>query len=321
MIIRVARPDRTRLIGQHVSDPCSRPLPLSEHVASPLTLRRGIPVHALTVAIWLVSAATACVTNPPRQAPVPPSATPPSPIPPIAELSKPRLTADSAAYLITSHTTTLEESAPEIPADSIAIHEKVIARLVPDSSGNALRIELQSDSGYSLPSDRSPPPETIPKEPERVTATAIAAWETTGVHLSHAITPACPASSTLVSQLIPLVLARFVLNTQTVIQVPDSIQYLTCTGGVRVMNVLHFSPMSRTDSVLQFDIISASDSSRALPMHTRGSTSGKATVAPMTSATGIPSRLSLSLDVLVTASSSIRHQRFRQQLRLELIRQ
>lgn len=288
---------------------------------TPLTLWRGIRLPVPAAAISLLFAAAACAPTPPREPAVTPSPAPNAPVSPVAELSVPRLTADSATYAIVSHTKTLEESAPQIETDSIVIRERVITRLVPDSIRQLFTIELRSDSGYLLPPDRVPPPETIPKEVQRVTSTATAAWRTTGVQLSQTITPACPATPTLVSQLIPLVLARFVVNAQSHIEATDSIQYSTCNAGVQVSNVLRFSPMSLADSALDFDIISISDSSRALPMHTRGRTSGKATVTPISGTTGIPSRLTLSLDVSLTVSSSIRHQRFRQQVYLQFLRQ
>lgn len=300
--------------------PCSCHL-LSRHMPTLLMLRRGTSGRFFLALTCVIATSSACVARPPQEIPPAPVPVPQEATPPLAQAAKQPLTADSANYLLLSHTKTLEESAPDMPADSITIREKILIRLLPDSSQTALAIELRSDSGYSLPPDRNPPPETIRKESEPVAATAIASWKGADLRLRHLMTPACPSSPTLVSQLIPLILARFIAARTTTREPTDSIHYASCTGGVQLANTLRFSRVTLDDSSLEFNLSFSSDSSRTLPMNTHGIISGKATVVPSTGTTAIPDRLSVSLDGHLTASSSVRQQRFRHYVYLELTRQ
>lgn len=280
-------------------------------------LRRASCYRMVVLAIL-----AACIRTPPLP-PTLPEAPVLQPSPPVLPNTTVRkLQSETATFLLTSTIVTTELTARPITRDSLVLRETVLAQLVPHPSSQSLSLEFRSDSGYTLPHDRTLPPETISTAPQPAHVAARLSWTTNSVVLDHSsLSSSCPTISTLLSDLIPILFTRYILLHQTTAQYPDSIQYISCTGTISVSNTLLFHQASPDSLTTSFQVISTSDSSRALPMHMQGTTLGKATVVPQSGTTVLPSALILTSTLSLTAKSSKRQQQFRQIVFLELAKQ
>lgn len=264
----------------------------------------------------------ACARTPSPPSPLPERPAPqPSPQAPSSTIAK-RLQSETATFLLTSTIVTTELTARPAVHDSLMLRETVVAHLLPDPSNQSLILEFRSDSGYTLSGDRPPPPETISTTPQPAQVAAAVSWTSSSIVLDRSsFSSSCPTVSTLLSDLIPVLFTRYILLQQTPAQYPDSVRYISCTGGVSSTNIFLLHPTPPDSLTIPFQVISSSDSSRVLPMHTQGTMVGKATVVPASGTTALPSTVIVTSTLSLTAKSSKRQQQFRQTVLLELTKQ
>lgn len=276
-------------------------------------------VRVVAVVFAAGALATACTSRPAQtiQLPLPVPDTLQA-VPPT--LHKTSIQADSDTYLITVRTRTTEDPPDNTPPDSVTLHEIVTISLAPVASGDGFILRVHSDSGMVLPTNRIPPPETLEIPRHSTTATAYVSFRSPSRLSESTNSLLCPRTPTLVSQLIPTVISRFITSRFSAFEASDSTIYSTCIGGLSVRNLLIFTSPPTNIYTSQFTISSSSDSSRVLPMHITGNTSGKATVAPDSSATVLPSYLAVTLDLTLDAKSTQRKQRLHQHIQFEISR-
>lgn len=264
----------------------------------------------------------ACARTPSPPPPLPQRPTPQAPPQAPSTTLIRRLQPERAAFLLTSTIVTIELTAHPAIHDSVMLREIVVADLLPDPSNQSLTLEFRSDSGYTLPTDRPPPPETISRTPTPAHVAARVSWTAQSILLNRSsLSSSCSTIPTLLSDLIPILLTRYILLQQTSAQYPDSVRYINCTGGVSITNTLLLRQTPPDSLTIPFQAISSSDSSRALPMHMQGTMMGKATVVPGSGTTALPSTVIVTSTLSVTAKNSKRQQQFRQTVLLELTKQ
>ncbi len=285
---------------------------------SPIS-RTAPSIGVLAVSALLLLTACARTPAPAPPAPAVPAPQPPPPTPPIAVPKI--LHPDSAYYRVTSTVITAQQSTPSQPDDSVSYQENMQIHVVPQGA-TSFTIRLESDSGYVLGTGRVFPPETVTALGYR--NVAIATRVNSGgeaATITSAVTPPCPITPTLASPLLTTLLARFLLARYAAPAASDSIHYLTCTAGVQITNDIRLRHLGPEHLAIALEGRFLSDSSRALPMRISGITTGTATVAPDSGATVLPQLLDISLNITLTATSTIRQQQFQQRVRLLLVRQ
>ena len=281
---------------------------------------RTVPrIGVLAVSAVLLLAACARTPAPAPSAPAVPAPQAPPPTPPIAA---PRiLHPDSAYYRVTSTVITAQQSTPSQPDDSISYQEDMRIHVVPQGA-TSFTIRLESDSGYVLGTGRVFPPETATAlEHRNIAITTVVNSGGDAATITSALSPPCPITPTLASPLLTTLLAHVLLARYDAPATPDSIHYVTCTAAVHITNDLRFRNFGPDHLGIALEGRLLSDSSRALPMRISGITTGTATVAPDSGATVLPRLLDISLNITLTATSTIRQQHFQQRVRLLLVRQ
>lgn len=293
--------------------------PKKEQVRLSPISRTAPSIGVLAVSALLLLTACARTPAPAPPAPAVPAPQTPPPTPPIAA---PRiLHPDSAYYRVTSTVITAQQLTPSQPDDSVSYQEYMRIHVVPQGA-TSFTIRLESDSGYVLGTGRVFPPETVTALGYRnvaITTTVNSGGE--AATITSAVTPPCPITPTLASPLLTTLLARFLLARYAAPAAPDSIHYLTCTARVQITNDIGLRHLDPEHFAIALEGRLLSDSSRALPMRINGITTGTATVAPDSGATVLPQLLDISLNITLTATSTIRQQQFQQRVRLLLVRQ
>jgi hypothetical protein len=279
---------------------------------------------ALLMGSALVVTACAPRTDPPPALPVP---VPVEPAPPPVE-RRPlvALAPDSATYDALSIVVTTERSPGTAVTDSVSYTESIRAVLSGDVAPR-YRVTLISDSGYNLPPDRLPPPETVRKEVQPVISTRYFGASPTENLAQADTTVACPSQPSLVSPLLTNAIAQYLLNaSRHEIVRRAALDYKVCSAGVfrTISGYIEYDIDRNTPAQVQTSfVIQASisaDSSRALPMRVSGTMMGTMTTMPGSDVHVLPDSLELQLITEIIAQSSTRMQEFQQRVTTRLIK-
>lgn len=285
--------------------------------------------HALSFSLapLLVLTIAACTpASSPRSRPAePPAPLPPPPfIPPPQHPIEP--TADSAFYTLTATIITTEQAPTPGVADSLTLRETIRARLSPTPGKQLLMFELESDSGYALPTDRAPPPETIRAVRLPARAYASLAWAPdAAVHAATDTSSSCDAVPTVLSDLIAATYLRYLAITHKLatpkITTPDSLHYSTCTAGVSSTHLAVLLPVPDSNDIIDITLSTSSDSSITLPMRVAGQSRGRARFTPdFLGRTTLPLQFTFELESRIQATSDQRAQVFQQRVHILLLR-
>jgi hypothetical protein len=260
----------------------------------------------------------------PTPGPVPEPVEPPTPV--VEARTLLMLAPDSATYDAHSTVVTVERSGTGLLPDSASYSETIQATLVTDLTSR-YRLKISSDSGYRLPADRQPPPETVRKDSAAITNSQLLGGNEAGESIVRDTAAPCSSKPSLVSPLLTSVLARYLLTASTSDSVrPTRLQYTICSAGVlrTVSGVLEYDvgQHARDRSTVVFAIQAAihADSSRALPMRISGTMKGNVTIQSGRDAGILPPDVELRLTSDINAASSSKSQHFEQRVTTRLLK-
>lgn len=280
---------------------------------------------AFLAAVELIAASCA-----PRTLTVPPAPDPVPVVPTPTPVERPPLlilVGDSATYDVVSSVVTVEESDSGAIRDSASYTEVVRAVLTPDST-TGFRLVYTSDSGYVLPLDRSPPPETVRATKNSVTVTHAIASDGVVIRIPDDSTQLCSSVQSLVSPLVGNVTARYLSISSSIHPRPiGSLEYATCNAGVirEVVGTTQTVEMrdeatNRPSLVLLVKGTIGTDSTRALPMRISGTMEGRTAATPDSGIAVLPAILEIELTSSLVAASSVKSQAFRQQVTTRFVK-
>jgi hypothetical protein len=219
------------------------------------------------------------------------------------------------------------ERPPGTAATDSASYTESIRGVLSSDVAPRYRVTLISDSGYKLPADRLPPPETVRKDVQPVVSTRFFGGPTTENPAQADTTVACPSQPSLVSPLLTNAIVQYLLNaSRHEIERRAALDYKVCSAGVfrTISGYIEYDTERNTPAQTRMSfLIQASisaDSSRALPMRVSGTMTGTVTTMPGTGVHVLPDSLELQLITEIIAQSSTRKQEFQQRVTTRLIK-